>query len=107
MDVKPGFKQTEVGVIPQDWEVKSFGQIGTLEKGKGLLKDDVKEFGSIPAIPYTTLYTDFSELLDYRRIKWFVDDASQTYIVKYPCVLIASSSNMAKNTGKASALGTV
>ena len=22
MDVKPGYKQTEVGVIPQDWEVR-------------------------------------------------------------------------------------
>ena len=28
MEVKPGYKQTEVGVIPEDWEVKSFGEIG-------------------------------------------------------------------------------
>jgi type I restriction enzyme S subunit len=104
MGMNVGFKQTEVGIIPQTWEVKSLGQIGTLEKGKGLLKEDVKTDGSIPAIPYTALYTDFSELLDYQRIKWFVDDASQTYIAQEPCVLIASSSNMAKNTGKASAL---
>ena len=28
MEVKPGYKQTEVGVIPKDWEVKPLGDIG-------------------------------------------------------------------------------
>ncbi len=25
MEVKPGYKQTEVGVIPEDWEVRPIG----------------------------------------------------------------------------------
>jgi type I restriction enzyme S subunit len=33
MDVRPGYKQTEVGVIPEDWEVKSINQIGTPVRG--------------------------------------------------------------------------
>ena len=78
--------------------------MGKFAKGKGLLKEDIKTSGRIPAIPYTALYTDFSELLNYDHIKWFVDDEAQTYIANEPCVLIASSSNMAANTGKASAL---
>ena len=28
MEVKPGYKQTEVGVIPEDWEVRLFSDIG-------------------------------------------------------------------------------
>ena len=28
MEVKPGYKQTEVGVIPEDWEVATIGAIG-------------------------------------------------------------------------------
>ena len=28
MDVKPGYKQTDVGVIPEDWDVKDLGGIG-------------------------------------------------------------------------------
>jgi type I restriction enzyme S subunit len=32
MEVKPGYKQTEVGVIPEDWEAKSLGSI--LSKGR-------------------------------------------------------------------------
>lgn len=27
--LKPGYKQTEVGVIPEDWEVKAFGEVMT------------------------------------------------------------------------------
>lgn len=27
MEVKPGYKQTEVGVIPEDWEVKRLGEV--------------------------------------------------------------------------------
>ena len=104
MEVKPGYKQTEVGVIPQEWEVKPLREIGNFGKGIGLLKEDIKSAGSTPAIPYTALYTDFSEILNYNHIKWFVDDTTRTYIVNKPCVLIASSSNMTANTGKASAL---
>jgi type I restriction enzyme S subunit len=104
MEVKPGYKQTEVGVIPEDWEVKRFCEIGKLTKGKGLLKEGIKRSGAIPAIPYTALYTDFSEVLDYSLIKWFIDDETQTVIVREPCLLLASSSNMEANTGKASAI---
>ena len=32
--VKPGYKQTEVGVIPEDWEVKNLGALVTYTNGK-------------------------------------------------------------------------
>jgi type I restriction enzyme, S subunit len=103
-ELKKGYKQTDVGIIPENWEVKQFCEIGKLSKGKGLLKEDIKRNGSIPAIPYTALYTDYSEIVDYKLIKWFIDNESQSVIVNEPCLLLASSSNMEANTGKASAL---
>ncbi|MDO8177844.1 MAG: restriction endonuclease subunit S [Undibacterium sp.] len=33
MEVKPGYKQTEVGVIPEDWEVKCLGELGNVVRG--------------------------------------------------------------------------
>ncbi|MBL8379408.1 MAG: restriction endonuclease subunit S [Burkholderiales bacterium] len=33
MEVRPGYKQTEVGVIPEDWEVLSVSQIGQIKTG--------------------------------------------------------------------------
>jgi type I restriction enzyme S subunit len=36
MEVKPGYKQTEVGVIPNDWEVNTIGEMGDVCAGKAL-----------------------------------------------------------------------
>ena len=36
MELKPGYKQTEVGVIPVDWEVKSLGSFISLRRGHDL-----------------------------------------------------------------------
>jgi type I restriction enzyme S subunit len=40
--VKPGYKQTEVGVIPEDWEVYTLGEIGKFKNG---LNKDNQAFG--------------------------------------------------------------
>ena len=31
--LKPGYKQTEVGVIPEDWEVRTIGELGNVVRG--------------------------------------------------------------------------
>ena len=40
MEVKPGYKQTEVGVIPEEWEVSSVGREYEIKLGKMLVVDD-------------------------------------------------------------------
>ena len=34
MELKPGYKQTDLGVIPQDWKVSSVGAMGDVRAGK-------------------------------------------------------------------------
>ena len=34
MDVRPGYKQTEVGVIPEDWELRHLGQVTRVTTGR-------------------------------------------------------------------------
>jgi type I restriction enzyme S subunit len=51
--IPEGFKQTEVGVIPDEWEVKALGDITSIERGKfsARPRNDPKFFGgSIPFI---------------------------------------------------------
>ena len=36
MAVRPGYKQTEVGVIPEDWDIKKIDEIGRVTSGKRL-----------------------------------------------------------------------
>jgi type I restriction enzyme, S subunit len=36
VEVKPGYKQTEVGVIPDEWDVKTVDQVAFVTSGKRL-----------------------------------------------------------------------
>lgn len=52
MDVKQGYKQTEVGVIPEDWEVKELGFIGEVIRGASPRPKGDKRYygGNIPRL---------------------------------------------------------
>jgi type I restriction enzyme S subunit len=47
MEVNPGYKQTEVGVIPEDWEVKTLGEIGEALIGLTYKPTDVRQHGTL------------------------------------------------------------
>ena len=38
--VKPGYKQTEVGMIPEDWDIGTFKNVGEFFKGSGISMKD-------------------------------------------------------------------
>lgn len=38
VEMKSGYKMTEVGVIPEDWEVKELSSISEIKSGKRLPK---------------------------------------------------------------------
>ena len=46
--LKKGYKQTEVGVIPDDWGIKKIGAIGEVEMCKRIFSYETKKSGSIP-----------------------------------------------------------
>ena len=35
MELKPGYKKTEVGVIPEDWDVRKIREVCKLINGRG------------------------------------------------------------------------
>ncbi|EMN9199228.1 restriction endonuclease subunit S [Pseudomonas aeruginosa] len=47
MEVRPGYKQTEVGVIPEDWAVWSLGEIGESLIGLTYHPSDVRSYGTL------------------------------------------------------------
>jgi type I restriction enzyme S subunit len=50
--MKPGYKQTEVGEIPEEWEVKSLGEIAPLQRGFDLPATRIKHG------PYPIVYSN-------------------------------------------------
>jgi len=47
--VRPGYKQTEVGVIPADWKVKTISHVAPLQRGFDLPNRDI-ELGPFPIV---------------------------------------------------------
>ena len=86
------------------WPTVRLGAIGQFSKGRGLSKDALSEFGALPAIPYTAIFTDFNEVVHEAEIRNYVAAQQRAEVViDGPCLLIASSSNMLANIGKATA----
>lgn len=56
MEIKKGYKITDVGVIPEDWEVITLDNLGKFSKGAGISKSEANS-GTIKAIRYGELYT--------------------------------------------------
>ena len=56
------YKQTEVGLIPEDWEVKELGEIGKFSKGSGVRKDEALS-GELPCIRYGEIYTKHNDYI--------------------------------------------
>lgn len=70
-EVPQGYKKTEVGIVPQEWEDKTIGQIGKFSKGKGIPGTEMKSEG-LPCIGYGDIYTKYSYKFD--KTYNFVDD---------------------------------
>lgn len=51
MAVKPGYKQTEVGVIPEDWELRALRDVFTLKSGFAFSSEHFSKNGPIVLTP--------------------------------------------------------
>ena len=75
--VKPGYKQTEIGVIPEDWADKKLGDVGKVCMCKRIFADQTSDTGEIPFFKIGTfgkeadayisreLYEDFKRRFSY------------------------------------------
>jgi len=68
-----GYKETEIGVLPVEWDIKRLSEIGLFSKGKGISKNEVIKEG-IPCIRYAEIYTEYDTLL--KNIKSFINKKS-------------------------------
>ena len=99
MELKAGYKQTEVGVIPEDWEVKKLGEIGLFKKGRNIPKNQLSTQGE-PCVLYGEIYTRYDcvvkELVSFipKRV------SEQSTTIKSGDILFAGSGETAEEIGK-------
>jgi type I restriction enzyme S subunit len=104
MEVKLGFKQTDVGLVPEDWNVRPLGGIATIAAG-GTPSRGVPKYwdGDIPWV--TTTEIDFNTIMSAEQSisKSGLDNSAATIIS--PGALLLALYGQGKTRGKVSILG--
>ena len=99
MEVIPGYKQTEVGIIPSDWEVQSIASLGTFTKGQGIRKNEASS-GNIPCIRYGEIYTHHNDILRVFNSRISDRVASGSRLLRKGDLLFAGSGETKEEIGK-------
>ena len=63
MEIKKGYKITDVGVIPEDWEVKSIGELFSSLRSASITKEMFVEKGCM-CVHYGDIHTKYGRILD-------------------------------------------
>lgn len=66
-----GWKHTDIGDIPDDWEVKELKGVGVFSKGKGISRSEVTEQGN-PCLRYGEIYTIYDTVV--HALQSFIPD---------------------------------
>lgn len=93
------YKETAIGLIPEDWEVKKLGEIGAFSKGKGILKNDVVESG-FPCVRYGEIYTTHNYII--KDFKSYINEtiANESQEIIKGDILFAGSGETIEDIGK-------
>lgn len=91
--VKQGYKQTKLGLIPEDWSVKSLDEIGVFSKGKGIAKKDIleDEIDGLPCVRYAEIYTIYHYNTKALKSKINQESAKNSNPINYGDILFAGS----------------
>lgn len=94
------YKQTELGLIPEDWEVKKLGDLGEFFKGKGVPKSNIVEEGKYKCLTYGDLYTKYDYVI--QNVKSFLNEENilESQEIKYGDICIAGSGETLEDIGK-------
>ena len=88
MAVKQGYKQTEVGVIPEDWEVKGFGEICKVNQGLQIAIEERLKVPTVQSKIYITIqYLNSGKTVEY------IDDYTTTVCCTEDDVLMTRTGN--------------
>jgi len=102
--VPPGYKQTEVGVIPEDWEVKNIGDFGFVSSGGTPLRtNNLYWNGSIPWI--TTTQINFNIINDTEQFITQEGLSNSSAKLFPPGTLLMAMYGQGKTRGKVAILG--
>lgn len=93
------FKQTDIGLIPIDWDVLSIRELGPMSKGLGISRSESLT-GKIPAVRYGEIYTNHNDYI--RSFTSFISavTAKKARRLKLGDLLFTASGETKEDIGK-------
>lgn len=98
-NIPVGYKNSPVGIIPQEWEVKTFGEIGIFSKGSGISRSEANT-GDIPCVRYGELYTHHHNFIKIYNSFISKEVAANSKRLKYGDILFAATGETKGEIGK-------
>ena len=98
-EIKQGYKQTDIGVIPEDWEVKTIGKIGLFSKGNGISRAE-SNTGIIPSVRYGEIYTTHDNYIKKFYSFISLEIANRAKKLKVGDILFTASGETKEDIGK-------
>ncbi len=86
--IPKGYKQTEIGIIPEDWDVKEMGNLSRTEGGYAFRSSQFLPDGKYQVIKMSNVY---GSNLDLNRSKSFLNEINnleEHYLLKKNEILI-------------------
>ena len=99
INIKDGYKVTEVGVIPDNWEVKKLEDIGSFKKGKNIPKK-VLTLDGVLCVLYGEIYTKYNYYSESLESHISPDLAKESTEVNSGDILFAGSGETFEEIGK-------
>lgn len=94
-----GTKQTELGEIPEDWNLFHLGAMGSFYKGSGVNRDEANS-GELPCVRYGEIYTHHHDVV--REFRSFISStvAKRARRITRGDLLLAGSGETKEEIGK-------
>jgi type I restriction enzyme S subunit len=96
MEVKPGYKQTEVGVIPEDWGVKPLSGIAQLKNGYAFKSSTYSALGGFNVVTIANVQDGFMDVAECNKIDGLPRDIQPHHRLELGDVLISMTGNVGR-----------
>ena len=103
MELKEGYKQTDVGVIPEDWELLELPKLYSIERNASYSRADTVNNGPVKYLHYGDIHTGLSGLIHRNEIPEAIsqDDSKGYHLLCSGDVVLADASEDIEGVGAA------
>jgi type I restriction enzyme S subunit len=103
MELREGYKKTEVGIIPNEWTPKTYGELFQFLNTSSFSRDELSEEGDVRCVHYGDIHTKYHQFLDFSNgFNSFIDlERGKKYpFVKDGDIIMADASEDYSGIGK-------